>query len=97
VICLDYLKANQLRLGDESIVMSEIAVAENIELIRSGNMWKLRPAMPVFFDGLHFWVAGYPERHEASARLEAKWCEFWCDIRAGTKSDASHFYRGNIK
>lgn len=92
MIALDYLTLSQLcadgdlysaeSLDQRTLWRAEVAA-------RRGEMWRARPAMTVFFDGCYFWVASLFHRYEAG--LCAGYCEFWCDIKRGTKSDAINF------
>ena len=96
MISLDYLKLAQIKAdGDlyrpeqlDQRTLQRAAVA-----IARGQMWLARPAMTVFFDQLYFWVASHFHRYEAALRGHSPYCEFWCDIKQGSKQAAIDFCR----
>ena len=99
MISLDYLKFIQLSVdGDlyDADALDERTVHRAAQAIAAGTMWTVRPALTAFFDGCSFWVASHFNRYEAARRADARHCEFWCDIRQGTKRDAINFGKGVV-
>jgi hypothetical protein len=97
MISLDYLKFIQLSVdGDlyDADALDERTVHRAAQAIAAGTMWTVRPALTAFFDGCSFWVASHFNRYEAARRVDARHCEFWCDIKQGTKRDAINFGKG---
>jgi hypothetical protein len=99
MIALDYLKFIQLSADSDlydAEALDERTVRRAAAAIAAGTMWTVRPALTAFFDGCSFWVASHFNRFEAARRAGAHHCEFWCDIRQGTKRDAINFGKGVV-
>ncbi|QYD67069.1 hypothetical protein KZJ38_11690 [Paraburkholderia edwinii] len=94
MLSLDYLKFLQLSVDVEfnrEASFDDAALQEAMAAVRSGSMRAARPAMKVFFDGCHFWLASHFHRYEAARRLGARYQEFWCEIERGSMDHAVRY------
>jgi len=94
VLGLDYLKFVQLSVDAElnrEGSFDDGQLQDAMASVRSGSMRTAQPAMKVFFDGCHFWLASHFHRYEAARRLGAPQQEFWCEIQPGLKDHAVRY------
>jgi hypothetical protein len=94
VLGLDYLKFLQLSVEAELGRQGSFdngQLQDAMAAVRSGSMRTAQPAMKVFFDGCHFWLASHSHCYEAARRLGARRQEFWCEIQPGLKDHAVRY------
>jgi hypothetical protein len=92
----DYLTLAQLRESRSEYRQEDLnaaALRKAVAAVHAGRMWAVRPAMAILFDGICYRPASHFHRIEAAVLAGSPYCEFWCDIKQGTKQAAIDFSR----